>query len=305
MQINRLFEIIYILLNKNITTAKELAERFEVSVRTIYRDIDTLSSAGIPIYASQGKGGGISLMDSFVLNKSILSDKEQNEILFALQSLTVTQNPETDRVLSKISSLFNKSNMNWIEVDLSPWGSDKNNISQFTVLKDAILNRQIIEFSYFNAFGEKSSRKVEPVKLLFKIKVWYLQGFCLSKNEFRTFKISRMSDIRVTQHFFTTRSPEAQPEIQNVKSAQKQIDLQLQIAPQGAYRVFDEFNEKDITRNEDGSFTIVTALPEGEWLFHYILSFGTDIEVLAPQNIREIIQSKLDEMIGKYKKTIT
>ena len=135
MQINRLFEIVYILLSKKITTAKELAERFEVSERTIYRDIDTLSSAGIPIYASQGKGGGISLMEHYVLNKSVLSENEQNEILFALQSLTVTQNPETDRVLSKLSSFFHKSNINWIEVDLSPWGSDKNKTCEFTILK--------------------------------------------------------------------------------------------------------------------------------------------------------------------------
>ncbi|MCH3965440.1 MAG: YafY family transcriptional regulator [Clostridium sp.] len=301
MQINRLFEIVYILLGKKITTAKELAERFEVSVRTIYRDIDTLSSAGIPIYASQGKGGGISLLDDYVLNKSVLSEIEQDEILFALQSLTITQNPETDRVLSKLSSLFNKSKTNWIEVDRSPWGSDKNKTCEFTILKNAILNHQIIEFNYFNASGEKSHRKVEPVKLLFKVHAWYLQGFCLSKNEYRTFKISRMSDVQITQEIFADRLLEELPEDQKEQRTQKWIDVQLQISPHGAYRVFDEFNEKEITKNQDGSFTIVTALPESKWLFNYILSFGADVEVLAPQNIREMIQNKLDEVIWKYK----
>lgn len=302
MQMNRLFEIVYILLNKKITTAKELAERFEVSVRTIYRDIDILSSAGIPVYASQGKGGGISLLDDYVLNKSVLSEDEQNEILFALQSLTVTQNPETDRVLSKLSSLFNKSKTNWIEVDLSPWGSDNNKTCEFTILKNAILNHQIIEFTYFNSSGEKSTRKVEPLKLIFKVHAWYLQGFCLIKNEYRTFKISRMSNVEITQDFFTDRTLEGLPANQEEKNSQKWIDVQLQITPQGAYRVFDEFEEKEITRNQDGSFTVVTSLPESEWLFHYILSFGTDIEVLAPQNIREMIQGKLNEIIRKYKK---
>lgn len=301
MQINRLFEIVYILLGKKITTAKELAERFEVSVRTIYRDIDTLSSAGIPIYASQGKGGGISLLDDYVLNKSVLSEIEQDEILFALQSLTITQNPETDRVLSKLSGLFNKSKTNWIEVDRSPWGSDKNKTCEFTILKNAILNHQIIEFNYFNASGEKSHRKVEPVKLLFKVHAWYLQGFCLSKNEYRTFKISRMSDVQITQEIFADRLLEELPEDQKEQRTQKWIDVQLQISPHGAYRVFDEFNEKEITKNQDGSFTIVTALPESKWLFNYILSFGADVEVLAPQNIREMIQNKLDEVIWKYK----
>lgn len=302
MQMNRLFEIVYILLNKKTTTAKELAERFEVSVRTIYRDIDMLSSAGIPVYASQGKGGGISLLDDYVLNKSLLSEEEQNEILFALQSLTVTQNPETDKVLSKLSSLFNKSKTNWIEVDLSPWGSDKNKTCEFTILKNAILNHQIIEFTYFNSSGEKSTRTVEPLKLIFKVHAWYLQGFCLIKNEYRTFKISRMSHVEIMQEFFVDRMSEGFSVDNKEQNSQKWINVQLQIAPQGAYRIFDEFDENEITKNQDGSFMVVTSLPENEWLLHYILSFGTDIEVLAPQNIREMVQDKLEEIIWKYKK---
>lgn len=202
MQINRLFETIYILLDKKTTTAKKLAERFEVSERTIYRDIETLSSAGIPIYASQGKGGGISLLDDYVLDKSILSEREQNEILYALQSLSVTKAPQTDQVLAKLSSLFHKNKTSWIEVDFSPWGSDESSIGQFTVLKDAILSRRIIEFHYFNSSGEKSTRKVEPVKLVFKVNAWYLQAFCLTKNTNLTFKISRMSNLRMTPQTF-------------------------------------------------------------------------------------------------------
>ncbi|ATW23533.1 helix-turn-helix transcriptional regulator [Candidatus Formimonas warabiya] len=302
MQINRLFEIVYILLDKKNITARELAKRFEVSVRTIYRDIDTLSSAGIPIYASQGKGGGIALLDDYILNKSVLSENEQNEILFALQGLTVTRNPETDKVLAKLSSLFNKKNkINWIEVDLSPWGSNKNQRGQFAVLKDAILNRQVIEFEYFNTSGEKSSRKVEPVRLSFKVNAWYLHGFCLSKKAYRTFKVSRMSGIRVTQEFFVERLPEELPEAAQEQKSQKWIEVRLKISPHGAYRVFDEFDEKEVTKNQDDSFTVATSLPESKWLTSYILSFGADVEVLAPQYIREMIQNKLEEMIGKYK----
>ncbi|MBU3110021.1 helix-turn-helix transcriptional regulator [Clostridium lacusfryxellense] len=122
MQINRLFGIIYILLDRKVVTAKELAKHFEVSSRTIYRDVDTLSSAGIPIYATQGKNGGITLLENFVLNKSVLSENEQNEILVALQSLTATGYPSIDITLSKLSSLFKKGDNNWIEVDFTNWG---------------------------------------------------------------------------------------------------------------------------------------------------------------------------------------
>ncbi len=302
MQINRLFEIVYILLSKKTTTASALAAHFDVSIRTIYRDIDTLSSAGIPIYTTQGKGGGISLLDDYILNKTVLTENEQDEILLALQNLNITQNPETDRILSKLSSLFNKSIVNFIEVDLTPWGRDKNNTCEFAILKNAIINHQIIEFNYLNNSGEKYCRKVEPVKLLFKVHAWYLQGFCLLKNEKRTFKISRMYDIRATEEIYKDRISEEEAETHKIQITQKTVDVLLIISPAGASRAFDEFDEKDITKNEDGSVTIKTALPQSEWLFNYILSFGPFIEVLAPQNIRETIKNRLEETIQKYKK---
>ncbi len=195
MQISRLFQIIYILLEKKSTTAGYLAEHFEVSVRTIYRDIDALCQAGIPIYASQGKGGGITLVDQFVLNKSLLSEKEQDEILLSLQSLSAVGYPEPYGVLPKLSSLFKKSNVNWVEVDFSSWGSDHRQKEVFSFLKNAILEQYTITFSYFSVAGEKSDRRVEPVKLLFKDKSWYLQGYCLQRMGYRTFKITRMSHL--------------------------------------------------------------------------------------------------------------
>ncbi len=125
MQISRLFQIIYILLKKKSITARELSDHFEVSVRTIYRDIDALCQAGIPIYSSQGKGGGISLVDKFIFDKSLFSEVEQDKILLALQSLSAVGYDDINDVLSKLSNLFQKSDINWIEVDFSNWGSEK------------------------------------------------------------------------------------------------------------------------------------------------------------------------------------
>ncbi|MBE5985412.1 MAG: YafY family transcriptional regulator [Paenibacillaceae bacterium] len=301
MQINRLFEIIYLLLNKKFMTANELAEHFEVSVRTIYRDIDTLSLAGIPIYALQGKGGGISLLEHYVLDKSVLSEREQNEILYALQSLNVTQVPEADKVLAKLSSLFKKSRTNWIEVDFSPWGSDDKGFSQFTLIKDAILSHKIIEFNYFGSSGEKTARRVEPMKLIFKINAWYLQAFCLTRNELRMFKIVRMADVRITEDPFTQMIPEPLPGGGQEQETQKWIELCLNISADGAYRVYDEFKEKEITKNTDGSFTIMTTLPESDWLIRYILSFGSEAEVKSPQYIRDMLQFELNKITMKYK----
>ncbi|MDW2800868.1 YafY family protein [Clostridium boliviensis] len=300
MQINRLFEIIYILLNKELITAPELAEHFEVSVRTIYRDIDTLSSAGIPIYAVQGKGGGISLLDDYILDKSLLTEKEQNEILYALQSLSIAKAPESEDVLDRLSRLFNKNKTSWIEVDFSPWGSDEKRSFQFTIIKDAILSHRIIEFNYFSSSGEKSARRVEPVKLIFKVHAWYLQGFCLTRNAYRTFKIARMADLLMTEQVFTERVPGELKNGVQAEKTQKWIQVCLRISDEGAYRVYDEFDEKDVTKNGEGSFTVTTLLPENEWLIRYILSFGADVKILSPPHIRDRLRNELNKISSKY-----
>lgn len=302
MQINRLFEIVYILLGKKSITANELAEHFEVSVRTIYRDIDTLSSAGIPIYAIQGKGGGISLLDNYVLDKSVLSEREQDEILYALQSLSTILAPETGKVLTKLNSFFNKNKTNWIEVDFSPWGSDKKSQYLFTVIKDAILSQRVIEFNYISSTGEKSVRRVEPIKLIFKVNAWYLQAFCLTRNAMRSFKVVRMSDVLMTEVTSCERIYEELPNNSPADKNQAWSKVCLNISAAGAYRVYDEFEEKDIIKNKDGSFTITTTLPENEWLIRYILSFGAEVEVLAPQNIRNRVQKEIEKINMIYAK---
>jgi predicted DNA-binding transcriptional regulator YafY len=302
MQINRLFEIIYILLNRKSITSTELAKHFEVSVRTIYRDIDTLSSAGIPIYTVQGKGGGIFLLEDYILDKSLLSEKEQNEILYALQSLSVAKAPGSDDVLDRLSRLFNKNKTSWIEVDFSPWGSDEKRSFQFTIIKDAILSRRIIAFNYCGSSGEKSGRRVEPVKLIFKVHAWYLQGFCLTRNAYRTFKIARMSELLMTQEVFTEKVSREVPNESQTEETQKWIQVCLKISDEGAHRVYDEFDEKEVTRNVDGSFTVIAPLPENEWMIRYILSFGADAEVLSPPHIRDRLQNELNKLTDKYQR---
>ena len=142
MQVNnRLFEIVYILMQKRKTTAKELADRFEVSTRTIYRDIETLSIANIPIYASKGKDGGIGLLDEYVLNKTILSEEEQNQILFALQGMKKVKGQDEKDILAKLSILFNKKINDWIKIDFSNWGNIQE--ERFDIIKSAILNNFI------------------------------------------------------------------------------------------------------------------------------------------------------------------
>lgn len=291
MKISRLFEIVYILLDKKTVTAKELASHFEVSVRTIYRDIDTLSSSGIPVYTSQGKGGGIALLEDFVLNKSVLSEQEQQQILIALQNLSATQYPDLDDMLSRLSSLFQQKNNHWIEVDFSPWGSNEEHKEKFNLLRLAITESRVIKFAYFNSAGVKSLRHAEPVQLVFKHRAWYLIAYQLEKKAYRTFKVTRINDVEMTNELFETRlEPPAHIDSGFAGSL---IPIELRVSPLGAFRIYDEFYEKDVVQNEDGSFTVTTSFPDGEWLYHYLLSFGATLLHIEPQSVRDTLLSKI------------
>ncbi len=246
MQVNnRLFEIVYILMQKKKVTAKELADRFEVSTRTIYRDIETLSRANIPIYSSKGKDGGIGILEEYVLNKTILSEEEQNQILFALQGMKKVSGQDEKDILEKLSILFNKQINDWIKIDFSNWGKDKLKEERFDMIKAAILNKNKIQFVYYNSNGQEIKRIVEPLQIWFKDKSWYLISYCKLKEDYRIFKIARIKEIKILEDHFERELPQEKKE---EKYNFKNIPLELEISKEMAYRVYDEFESKEITK---------------------------------------------------------
>ncbi|WMT38927.1 YafY family protein [Paenibacillus sp. D2_2] len=301
-KITRLFEIVYILLDKQTVTAKELAEHFEVSTRTIYRDLDILSEANIPIYTNKGKGGGISLLESYVLNKSLLSDKEQRDILSALQGMKATQYPEVNQILTKMSGMFGFQQANWIEVDFTNWGDGKQ--ERFQSIKAAILERRRLSFDYYGTSSyDRTARVVEPLQLWFKGRTWYLKAYCLDRQAMRLFKLSRMMNLILREESCSGNY------LDGIHEDQEQtgwtdltpiVTLKLKICDTLSYRIYDEFEEDQMVRCEDGSFIVTASFPENDWVYGYILSFGDQAEVLEPAHIREIIIRKLKNMIGKY-----
>jgi len=300
MQINRLFEIVYILLDKKKITARELSEYFEVSQRTIYRDMDILGQAGIPIYTTKGKGGGISILPEFVLNKSILSDTEQNEIISALQSLNALSGAPLDSVLDKMGILFNKTNTNWIDVDFSHWGSDEKEREKFELIKNGILAKKVLGFDYYSSYGEKSTRFIEPLKLIFKGQSWYLYGYCRLKGDGRIFKITRIRSLSGTDEQFEREIPENIWKETDGGYIEKMITLVLKFDAAMAYRLYDEFSIDEITANSDGSFTVKTDRPESDWIYGYLMSFGEHVEVLEPLSIKKEILAKYEKVLKKY-----
>ena len=299
MQINRLFEMVYILLDKKSVTARELAEHFGVSIRTICRDVDTLSAVGIPIYTERGKGGGIRLLPDFVLNKSILSEQEQDDILSALHGLSNVKTDDSKQILQKMSTIFNKTTTNWIEVDYSGWTHENDFFNDFKV---AILEQRIVEFDYYNRYGDKTFRRVEPMQVWFKSKSWYIKGFCLTKHGMRLYKLSRIKGLTVMDEHFDKRDSlivSGNP-ILSIFEEGKNVNLKLRIEPEKAYRIYDDLYESMVEKQPDGSFIATMTWPENSWLYDFILSFGKYIEVLEPEHIRNIIKEEAQKISEKY-----
>lgn len=303
--INRLLGIVYALLNKESVTAAALAERFEVSIRTIYRDIEVLSQAGIPVYARKGKNGGICLMEQFVLNKMLITKEEQQQILSALLSVEATTASEEKAILQKLGNFFKTEPVNWIAIDFSDWGGGQKQL--YEDIKRAILGSKVISFDYYGQNRAMSRRTVEPVQLLFKEYTWYLNAYCRERKALRHFKLTRIKRMEVSEESFAPREEwyqeenvENRPDGNAVPISVYAPTIVLWIDKKEAYRVYDRFAESEIEVLEDGDFLVRVAYPLDEWVYSLILSFGASAKVLEPVEIREEIKKRIGDMQKNY-----
>lgn len=305
LQESRLFRILYYLLDKGRATAPELAEKFEVSVRTIYRDVDTISSAGIPIYVTTGRNGGIQFLDSYVLDKSFFSDKEKQEMLSSIQSLSAVQYPEIDSVLKKLGAIFQVSHTDWIEVDFSRWGSIAENENQlFHQLRQSIFERCKISFDYYNSSGKDGKREALPRKLVYKDKAWYLNAFCTMHNAYRLFRFSRIKNLTLTDEHFEKVPDTEQAVFPKPQDIGNLIDLELRFPLEVGYRLYDILEDSSILKNENG-YTVNLSIPENDWLYDFLMSFGEKITIIRPQFIKQRIIEKHIAALKHYEEIET
>lgn len=294
----RLFGIIYILLSRKMITAKELADYFEVSMRTIYRDVETLSLLNIPIYMNKGKNGGIGLLENYKFDKTLLTDDEQKCILFSLQE-TNELNIDHRSLLAKLQNLFNKESEDWFAIDFGVWGSSSTHKENFETIKTAILKMNRLEFLYFNSNGTKSIKSVEPLKLCFKHNSWYLYGFDTNKKDNRLYKITRIKNIKVMNESFEYKDRTMKEDLYD--DPKNMVHLKLEIDKSLSYRVYDEFDVSCISVISDGKYLIDTYLPENEWLYGYLLSFGEKLRILYPSHVKEIVIDKMKRCLENYR----
>lgn len=284
MQESRLFKILYYLLSHGHATAPELAQELEVSVRTIYRDIDTLSGASIPLFTEAGRNGGIYLMNDFILDRAVLSQEEKQEVLTALQSIHAAPDMEPSPVLSKLSALFQMQSDTWLEVDYTRWGDKQSDKIKFDALKSAILQRRCVRISYTSSHAQNTERIIHPLKLLYKGRAWYLKAFCTKKQEFRLFRLDRILHLEVLNENF----PYCPfPETAEDSPSEYEQQVTLCFPQEMAYRVYDEFAPEQITLQEDGTLLACAKMPVDNWLIGFLLSFGPNVTVLSPTDLKK------------------
>ncbi|WP_123042321.1 helix-turn-helix transcriptional regulator [Cohnella candidum] len=310
MKLDRLLAITMLLLNRKRVSAKELSDRFEVSLRTIYRDVETIQFAGIPVVSYAGTSGGYEIADRYRLDRQVLSFEELGSIVIALRGIRSTlEDREIEPLLDKVGAMLGKSEherlgetSEHLSIDINPWSRGQEDKEKLAGLRDAIRDRRIISFAYVSGDGDQTTRSCEPMKLVLKGYVWYLYGYCLLREDFRIFRLSRIRELAVTGPSFVRR--ELPPSGDYLRWEHRihgnMIDLVLHFGPRSRAKAVDAFGADAIEDLPDGSFLVRASRPDEPWLYGHLLGFGADVKVLEPREAAETMRKKAEEILNLY-----
>ncbi len=302
MKIYRLLSIINIMLSKDLVTAKYLAEKQEVSVKTIQRDIETLNMAGIPVFSKKGINGGYGILDSYRFDTKLLSEQEINLLKSMLDSLgSVYNNKSLESLWDKLESgivTAASSDSPKVKVDISPWNKDDKLQDKINLISEAIRQSKILSIEYYNSSGECLLRNIEPYELVLRHGRWYMLAYCLEKKDIRTFKANRISTIEITNRYFDLRDYKSKKSEDS--SRRDNIRKVLRFNKDVYYRVVDIFNDDEVDDITQEYVTVITDLKSDSWLTSTILSFGTSVKVIEPESLRADIKKEIEKMNQIY-----
>ncbi|SDN54294.1 helix-turn-helix transcriptional regulator [Acetanaerobacterium elongatum] len=308
MKVDRLVSIIMILLDKERIGAQELAELFEVSPRTIYRDIDTINMAGIPVRSTSGVGGGFEIMQEYKIDKKVFSTDDLSAILMGLSSLSnMMRGNELVNALAKVKSFIPADRAKDIElkanqlcIDLSPWMGNRNIQPYLEMIKAALQESKLLSFEYIAHHGNKTARTVEPYQLVLKSSYWYLHGYCHKRNDFRLFRLSRISNLQMLEETFTPRDYE-KPILDFADILETmQTKIKLRIHKSVMDRVLDYCTYEDFLPDDDEHYIVRFPFIENEYYYNILFSFGDKCECLEPLHIRTEMKRRIHDIAAIY-----
>lgn len=312
MKIDRLVSIIMILLDKKRIGAQELADMFEVSPRTIYRDIDAINMAGIPVRGASGVGGGFEIMQEYKIDKKVFSTADLSALLMGLSSLSgIVRGDELVNALAKVKSFIPADRVEDIElkvnqicIDLSPWTGNSNIQPNLEMIKSALQESKLLVFEYIAHHGNKTARTVEPYQLVLKSSHWYLQGYCQERNDFRLFRLSRMSNLKIQADTFAPRDYQ-KPALDFADILETmQTRIKIRIHKSVLDRVLDYCAYEDFSPDGDEHYIVSFPFIENENHYNILFSFGDKCECLEPLHIRTEMRRRIHDIAAIYNKGI-
>lgn len=301
MKIDRLLSIVVFLLNRDLTSASVLAERFGVSVRTIQRDMESIDLAGIPVVSVQGPCGGYGIMEGYKLDKRLVTEDDLFYIVTALRSIGDSlEDRRIDDAAEKVRGLLPaagtagfRSRTERLHIDFSMLGGGPEQRAAFKTVQTAVDSDRLLRIDYTNNRLRRESRIVEPMTIVFKWRSWYLYAYCRLREDYRLFRISRIKNPEPLGERFRRRplgfeefSRDYDPE-----KTGKVTELLLRFSAEVAPLVEEFYNKEDLTRAENGALIARARMPEDGWMYGYILSYGAFVEVLEPAGVREAIKN--------------
>lgn len=310
MKIDRLVSIIMVLLDKERIGAQELAAMFEVSPRTIYRDIDAINMAGIPIRSISGIGGGFEIMPKYKVDKNVFSAADLSAILMGLSNLSnVIRGNELVNALAKVKSFIPADRAKDIElkanqvcIDLSPWIGNRDTQRNLEIIKTALQDYKLISFEYLAHHGMKTARTVEPYQLVLKSGHWYFQGYCHIRSNYRLFRLSRISNLQMKEESFAPRDYQ-KPILDFAEILETmQTEIKIRIHKSIMDRVLDYCAFENFSPDGDEHYIVVFPFIENDYYYDILLSFGNKCECLEPLRIRGEVKRRIHDIADIYDK---
>lgn len=284
LKIDRLVSMIFLLMKKKKISARELSDYFGCSVRTVYRDIETLENAGVPIISHQGVDGGFELVEGYRIEKPFLSSQEASTILGILEGLKhVIDDVELENISTKMQGA--DSAFSNIQFDMKGWGMSRDFKEKINLINSAIISRTAIEIDYYSHYLEHTKRTIHPLKFIIKGSSWYLYAYCLLKDDYRLFKVPRIKDIRFLESSFKEKKYIYTPPL-NMEWEDKGEELVLKFSTKVYSSFKDFFFEENIVEYNEDYFIVKVTFPYDQWVLSLVLSYGDLVEVIKPERLK-------------------
>ena len=308
MKVERLISIIMILLDKERISAQKLADMFEVSLRTIYRDIDAIDMAGIPVRSTSGVGGGFEIMPNYKIDRKFFSTSDLSAILMGLSSLSnMIRGDELINALAKVKSFIPAERAkdielraNQIYIDLSPWMGNRDIQPYLDIIKTALQESKLLSFEYADRYGNKTARTAEPYQLVLKSSHWYWQAYCLKRNDFRLFRLSRTSNLQIQEEFFMPREYQ-KPQLDFTdRLATMQKNINIRIHQSVMDRVLDYCTYEHFSPDGDEHYIVSFPFIENDYYYNILFGFGDKCECLDPLHVRTEMKRRIHDIATIY-----